>query len=246
MVRTNPQFFQWFSTVFASPGGPKSSLNGSEIALARVLASLGAHLARSWRLLAASWRSWGLLGASWAALGAICSSNIKPGYHGTGSALEARAASTASGEQQSRKASRKHSLQASRARSAPPLSVLSWGFAWNASRAGGRNGSLQTKKNLSKMAPKCHPGGSKIAPRWLPGGSRAPPESANESGHLFCSFFSPLGRLLGLSWGAPGGSWGGLGASWAAPGRSRGAPGGHFSLPGVSFWNLLGLFFEAF
>ena len=36
--------------------------------------------------------------------------------------------------------------KASRARSAPPLSVLSWGVAWNASRAGGRNGSLETKE----------------------------------------------------------------------------------------------------
>ena len=112
---------------------------------------------RSWARLGASWRSLGAsrrcLGVSWrplAALGASLglllgrswgdfSSNIKPGYHGTGSALEARAASTASGEQQSRKASRKHSLQASRARSAPPLSVLSWGSAWDASRAGGLN-----------------------------------------------------------------------------------------------------------
>ena len=94
------------------------------------LAALIWRLALFWRLLAASWRSWGLLGASWAALGAICSSNIKPGYHGTGSAFSERAASIASGQQQSRKASRKRSRQAlrsrqaSRARSAPPLSVL--------------------------------------------------------------------------------------------------------------------------
>ena len=80
-------------------------------------------------------------------------------------------------------------------------------------------------ENGSKMPPRRLQKRSKIAPRWLPG---APPESANESGHLFCSFFSSLGRLLGLSWGAPGGSWGGLGASWAAPGRSWGA----FSPPG--------------
>ena len=43
--------------VFASPGGPKSSPNGSEIALARVLAPLGAHL--------------GLLGAVLASLGGL-------------------------------------------------------------------------------------------------------------------------------------------------------------------------------
>ena len=81
------------------------------------------------------------------------------------------------------------------------------------------------------MPPRRLPKRSKIAPRGLPGGSRAPPESANESGHLFCSFFSSLGRLLGLSWGAPGGSWG----SWALPGRSWGA----FSPPG-------GLLLESF
>ena len=38
---------------------------GSKIALGRVVAPLGAHLARSWRLCAASGRSWSLLGASW-------------------------------------------------------------------------------------------------------------------------------------------------------------------------------------
>ena len=149
-----------------------------------LLNALGCLLGALGRLLGASW---GLLGASWGALEAILaqkgyppdpfrtSPRRKPGYHGTGSALEARAASTASGEQQSRKASRKHSLQASRARSAPPLSVLSWGFAWNASRAGGRNGSLQTKKHLSNMAPKCHPGGCKNAPKSLQGGSQGAP-----------------------------------------------------------------------
>ena len=164
---------------FWRPGGVQ---NRTQMAPKSLLGASWRLLALSWRLSALSLASLGgllallgplgrLLGRSWGDF----SSNKKPGYHGTGSALEARAASTASGEQQSRKASRKHSLQASRARSAPPLSVLSWGFAWNASRAGGRNGSLQTKKNLSKMAPKCHPGGSKIAPRSLQGGSQGAP-----------------------------------------------------------------------
>ena len=154
------------------------------------------------------------MGVSWGALVAICSSKGKPGYHGTGSALEARAASTASGEQQSRKASRKHSLQASRARSAPPLSVLSWGFAWNASRAGGLNGSLQTKKKLLNMAPKCHPGGSKIAPRSLQNGSR-----------ITGSFFAPFVRLLGGSWGAPGSRLAAPGAVLAPLASLLAAPG---------------------
>ena len=74
-------------------------------------------------------------------------------------------------------------------------------------------------ENGLTMLPRGLPNRSKIAPRS--------PESANESGHLFCFFFSPLGRLLGLSWGAPGGAWGGLGASWAAPGGAWGALGGH-------------------
>ena len=69
-----------------------------------------------------------------------------------------------------------------------------------------------------KMLPRGLPNRSKIAPRWLPGGSRAPPESANGSGDLSCSFFWPLGRLSGRSWVALGRSWRSLGASWAVPG----------------------------
>ena len=49
-----------------------------------------------------------------------------------------------------------------------------------------------------------------------------------------------FGRLLGRSWGAPGGSWGRLGASWAALGTTWAAPGAHFGLPGSSFWSFLG------
>ena len=98
--------------------------------------------------------------------------------------------------------------------------------------------------NGLKMLPRGLPNRSKIAPRWLPGGSRAPPESANGSGDLSCSFFWPLGRLSGRSWVALGRSWRCLGASWAAPGRSRGAPGRRFGFPGASFGSSLGLFFR--
>ena len=45
-----------------------------------------------------------------------------------------------------------------------------------------------------------------------------------------------FGRLLGRSWGAPGGSWGRLGASWAAPGP----PGPLLGASRGSFWDLPG------
>ena len=100
------------------------------------------------------------------------------------------------------------------------------------------------KEKILKMAPKCHPGGSKIAPRSLENGSRRPPKSGIDNWILFCSFCSPLGRLLGRSWVALGRSWRCLCASWAAPGRSRGAPGRRFGFPGASFGSSLGLFFR--
>ena len=97
-----------------------------------------------------------------------------------------------------------------------------------------------------KMAPKCLPEGPQIAPKSPQNGSRrppgGPPGAETKVVTLFDPFLSPLGRLLGRSWGAPGGSWGRLGASWAAPGPSRGAPGGHLGLPGSSFSSFLGLF----
>ena len=204
---------------------PKSLLGASWQSLGASRRCLGV----SWRPLGASW---GLLGASWAASKAKKRSKEKPGDHGTGSALEARAASTASGEQQSRKASRKHSLQASRARSAPPLSVLSWGFAWNASRAGGRNGSLQTKKNLSKMAPKCHPGGSKNAPKSLQGGSQGAPGPPRRAQTKVVTFFVPFFRLLGGSWGSPG-------ALLAAPGAVLAPLGPLLAPPGALLGGIL-------
>ena len=87
-------------------------------------------------------------------------------------------------------------------------------------------------ENGSKMPPRRLQKRSKIAPRWLPGGSRAPPESANESGHLFLFIFfaswAALGALLGRSWRLLGRSWRLLGRSWALPG----------------LWNLLGLFLK--
>ena len=64
-------FFNGFSMVFASPGGPKSSPNGSEIALARVFATSWRSLGASRRCLGVSWRPLGALGASWAPLGAL-------------------------------------------------------------------------------------------------------------------------------------------------------------------------------
>ena len=100
-----------------------------------------------------------------------------------------------------------------------------------------------------KMAPKCLPEGPQIAPKSPQNGSRrppgAPPRAETKVVTLFDPFLSPLGRLLGRSWGAPGGSWGRLGASWAAPGPSRGAPGGHVGLPGSSF-EFFGSLFGAF
>ena len=96
------------------PGGsniePKWLPNRSWARLGASWRSLGA----SRRCLGVSWRSWGLLGASWAALGAISSSNIKPGYRGTGSALKARVASTA------RKARAARAARTGRARAPAP------------------------------------------------------------------------------------------------------------------------------
>ena len=88
---------------------------------------------------------------------------------------------------------------------APRPRSASWrGVAWNASRA---SSIAKWNENGLKMLPRGLPNRSKIAPRWLPGGSRAPPESANGSGDLSCSFFWPLGRLSGRSWVALGLSW---------------------------------------
>ena len=102
----------------------------------------------------------------------------------------------------------------------------------------------KTLENGSKMPPRRLQNRSQIASKWLPEASRAPPKSGIDNWILFCSFCSPLGRLLGRSWVALGRSWRCLCASWAAPGRSRGAPGRHFVFPGASFGSSLGLFFR--
>ena len=115
---SKPLFFQWFLMVLASPGGPKSTPDGPQN---RSWARLGASwrsLGASWRCFGVSWRPLGSLGASQASLGpllgAICSSNIKPGYRGTGSALKARVASTA------RKARAARAARTGRARAPAP------------------------------------------------------------------------------------------------------------------------------
>ena len=118
---------------------------------------------------------------------------------------------------------------------APRPRSASWrGVAWNASRAGGLNGSLQ-RKILSNMPPKCHPGGSKIAPKSLENCSRRPPGAPPRAETKVVTFVASFFCLLSGSWGAPG---------TQASGPSRGAPGGHCGLPGVSFWSLLGLFLK--
>ena len=110
-----------FSMVFDGFGPPRGvqnrAPNGSEIAVARVLATLGAH----WALLGAVLASLGgllaLLEPLGRLLGRSCSdfsSKGKPGYRGTGSAFKARAASTA------RKARAARAARTGRARAPVP------------------------------------------------------------------------------------------------------------------------------
>ena len=131
--------------------------NGSEIALARVLAALGAHLARSWRLLAASWRFWGLLGVSWAALEAILAQKGNLAIM----EREARSQRELQALQAANNKAAKHQesvlvklcvLVKLRGRAPRPRSASWRGVAWNASRAGGLNASLQAEQNGTKMA----------------------------------------------------------------------------------------------
>ena len=89
-----------------------------------------------------------------------------------------------------------------------------------------------------KMVPKCFP----ELPKSSQNGSRGPPgghpKSRTEHCDLFCSFFWPLGPLLGRSWRLLGPFWRLLGRSWGLPGRSSApfwAPGGGY------FWKVLGL-----
>ena len=110
-----------FSMVFDGFGPPRGvqnrAPNGSEIALARVLATLGAH----WALLGTVLASLAGLLALLAPLGRLLgrsyadfSSKGKPGYRGTGSALKARVASTA------RKARAARAARTGRARAPAP------------------------------------------------------------------------------------------------------------------------------
>ena len=74
--------------------------------------------------------------------------------------------------------------------------------------------------------------------RRTPGGH---PKTRTEHGDLFCSFFSPLGRLLGRYWPAPGAVLAPLGSLLGPPGEllglmlaSRGALFGDFEPRGAS------------
>ena len=89
----------------------------------------------------------------------------------------------------------------------------------------------------SKIDPRSRQNEAKIAPGGLPEATPRPQPN-------MVTFFAPFFRLLGGSWGSPGALLAAPGAVLAPLGPR--APGGHFRLPGVSFWNLLGLFFEAF
>ena len=143
-------------------------------------------------------------------------------------------------------AARQHSRQAARARSAPPLSALSWGFAGNASRAGGLNGSLQRKNNLWNMAPKCHPGRSKFARKSLQHGSREPPGLPPRAQPRTGSLFALLFHVWGGSRGAPGSLLAAPGALLAPLGPCLALPGRSwepFSSPRGLLWDLFGSLF---
>ena len=72
----------------------------------------------------------------------------------------------------------------------------------------------KSSENGLKMVPRRLQNRSQVASKWLPEASRSPPKTGNANGNLFCSFLWPLGRLLGCSWGASGGSWGRLAVSY--------------------------------
>ena len=82
----------------------------------------------------------------------------------------------------------------------------------------------------STMSPRRLQNRSQIASKWLP-----------DNWILFCSFCSPLGRLLGRSWRLLGLSWRLLGHSQALPGRSLDP----FWPPGGIFGELFGSLFGA-
>ena len=132
---------------------PKSLLGASW----RLLALSWRFSALSWRLLAASWRSWGLLGVSWAALEAILAQKGNLAIM----EREARSQRELQALQAANNKAAKHQesvlvklcvLVKLRGRAPRPRSASWRGVAWNASRAGGLNASLQAEQNGTKMA----------------------------------------------------------------------------------------------
>jgi len=115
---------------------------------------------------------------------------------------------------------------------------LSWGFAWDASRAGGLHGSLQTKKKVLKTSKNATPEALKSLPnrfKMAPGGLPEPPQERKRKWSpfllLFLASWAALGVLLGRFWRA-------------APGAVFAPPGRRFGFPGASFGSSLGLFFR--
>ena len=120
---------------------PKSLLPASW----QLLALTWRFSALSWRLWAASWRSWGLLGASWGALVAM----LAPRENLAIMEREARSFGELQALQAANNKDAKHQqsiLVKLRGRAPRPRSASWRGVAWNASRAGGRNRSLETKE----------------------------------------------------------------------------------------------------
>ena len=136
-----------------APMAPKSLLPASW----HLLALTWRFSALSWRLLAASWRSWGLLGASWGALEAILAQKGNLAIM----EREARSQRELQALQAANNKAAKHQesvlvklcvLVKLRGRAPRPRSASWRGVAWNASRAGGLNASLQAEQNGTKMA----------------------------------------------------------------------------------------------
>ena len=140
---------------FGVPGGskiePRWLPNRSWARLGASWRSLGASRRCPWRLLAASWRSWGLLGASWAALVPILAQKENLAIM----EREARSQRELQALQAANNKTAKHQesvLVKLRGRAPRPRSASWRGVAWNASRAGGLNASLQAEQNGTKMA----------------------------------------------------------------------------------------------
>ena len=175
------------SMVFDGFGPPRGVPNRAQMAPKSLLPAswqlltlTGRFWALSWRLWAASWRSWGLLGASWGALVAI----LAPRENLAIMEREARSQRELQALQAANNKAAKHQesvlvklcvLVKLRGRAPRPRSASWRGVAWNASRAGGRNRSLETKEkslkrlqNATPEAPKSLPNRFKMAPGGLP------------------------------------------------------------------------------